>query len=800
MAFSLSGTTITQTGTDPDLSGLQAFAVSGGGGAAATPADDTRGFGSSTSLNNYSTNDAVVVIEFTTGGDVNTDQVIWESGATGVGCALVVSGGQLETYAGNTDALYNSTPIQPNTSYSAAIVYTPDTDDEIRLYLATSGVATDSDLVSTVAFTQGDWCGTDNTGVGSGSSANVRGLKTGTFQGSIDSDLRIYTTNNIADTFTAGGGTSSGIIVQTNGNRTWYYIGNRQLNIDGTLDHDPDTECLISNHQGNTPSINVNGIYNYGKETIANGNTRYSSGTGLVVHGEDTVSQAEWNAVLYGALFIEGTFNGRGGVILSDRCIGFYSGPNIDVLRTRFTKIGTTARRELRFDSDTVTPAGQFVGVVDGFQMSTRRLPPIFSPVFIDAEVVQLANTNHSSDIGMSEIDTSENIGIQTDLGTDDSNGGPNFYRVTNCSAGSNLRTMPKSGVGTNRQLGGSIIQKQYRFVVTDANSQPIDQCKVYTRDTNNGFRKNANGQNHLADKIYSGVTNVNGETPTETIITAITNIDSEGSFDFADWDTTLYNNRYRVDRRGLDDSGDDDYLFGLISYSHLIGQSRQRLKGLGELVAPWTLFLDMNITETDTSVVAGYTLIDTAQQFYDRAKLFLCNNYQGEAFTIVDREANTIDAGVFDVIVDANAANAFAFNGNTLTIKTDQFVGSIITTGVVTLSNGAVVNGSVTDSNGTTVTTTITARDAITQLPIQDARVFIRTISGGGLPVGQVLFNDVTDASGQATFTTQLDVNQPITGKVRRSTSTPLYKTSQITGTISLTGFEATILMIRDD
>jgi len=71
-----------------------------------------------------------------------------------------------------------------------------------------------------------------------------------------------------------------------------------------------------------------------------------------------------------------------------------------------------------------------------------------------------------------------------------------------------------------------------------------------------------------------------------------------------------------------------------------------------------------------------------------------LVDNYAGETSTIVAREGNSIDAGSYDVVVDANASSVFAISGNILTIKATTFVGNISTTGTTTTSNGAVVVG----------------------------------------------------------------------------------------------------------
>ena len=165
--------------------------------------DQTRSGATSTSLNTGSTADAVVAINVTTGNNISNNQVIWESGATGIGTALIVSGNQLEVYAGNNNNLYTSwNGLSANTDYGITIVYDLG-NDEIRLYVREGNEpATIDDLVDTATFTQGDWCGTDQTGIGAGSSGNVRGGKSGTFAGSINSNLNVWNnTANIEDSY-----------------------------------------------------------------------------------------------------------------------------------------------------------------------------------------------------------------------------------------------------------------------------------------------------------------------------------------------------------------------------------------------------------------------------------------------------------------------------------------------------------------------------------------------------------------------------------------------------------------------
>jgi hypothetical protein len=93
------------------------------------------------------------------------------------------------------------------------------------------------------------------------------------------------------------------------------------------------------------------------------------------------------------------------------------------------------------------------------------------------------------------------------------------------------------------------------------------------------------------------------------------------------------------------------------------------------------------------------------------------------------------------------------------------------------------------------TVTVSVTVLDATTKDPVEGARVFIETDPGG-----VDLINELTDVNGQVSFDYELAGDEPITGRVRKGTTAPYYRTGDITGTITEDGFSATILLIRDE
>mgnify|MGYP006077250333 CR=1 FL=1 len=98
-------------------------------------------------------------------------------------------------------------------------------------------------------------------------------------------------------------------------------------------------------------------------------------------------------------------------------------------------------------------------------------------------------------------------------------------------------------------------------------------------------------------------------------------------------------------------------------------------------------------------------------------------------------------------------------------------------------------------------VTLGITVKDIDDASLLENARVYVTAAAGGSLSVGTVIINKaLTNASGYTSDTRSYPTNQPITGKVRFSTSPNFYKTSPVAGTINnASGLDLTIQMIKD-
>lgn len=162
----------------------------------------------------------------------------------------------------------------------------------------------------------------------------------------------------------------------------------------------------------------------------------------------------------------------------------------------------------------------------------------------------------------------------------------------------------------------------------------------------------------------------------------------------FNDWDFSFYKYGYNQVSFAVDVF--DDSLSG------------QTVKNV-DFGGPIAQAVDVLITESDKATVDAYTEIDTSAKFYDKASSYLEDNLGTYLDFIVTRSGNLIDAGSYNVTIDATAASAFDLTGNTITIKASTFTGDITTTGSITLQNGAILIGTLTDNSGTTTRSQLT-------------------------------------------------------------------------------------------
>ena len=239
---------------------------------------------------------------------------------------------------------------------------------------------------------------------------------------------------------------------------------------------------------------------------------------------------------------------------------------------------------------------------------------------------------------------------------------------------------------------------------------------KVKLVDTDNGDRATGfNPEQSPGDITISDTSNASGILPTAPI-DVLTGV----------WHNNG-NNNLRVFR--LDDRL--PYVGACIAYLYNITALGLTDSKVGTEAADVLLVTDSNLTETTKATVDAYSSIDNGNEFYDRAKAYLYDNYDGESASLVSRNGTLIDAGAFNVVVDATAGSAFSVSGSTITIKSSRYIGDLTTTGTITLTNGAVVIGTRTDSTGISKISTLTFTGLKTNTEV---RIYDGTTEVGGV------------------------------------------------------------------
>ena len=121
-------------------------------------------------------------------------------------------------------------------------------------------------------------------------------------------------------------------------------------------------------------------------------------------------------------------------------------------------------------------------------------------------------------------------------------------------------------------------------------------------------------------------------------------------------------------------------------------------------------IIADANITESNESIVVGYTAIANLSQLYDALKLYSANNpaYPTLDSPLAIASGTLLNLGNLNLAINATASSAIAVNQatNTIAIKASSVAATtkfqrLVTTGTVTVQNGAIANFPYQDANG---------------------------------------------------------------------------------------------------
>ena len=478
---------------------------------------------------------------------------------------------------------------------------------------------------------------------------------------------------------------------------TVYNIGNSQLVIDGTLSFDAESELLETGTSVPAwPTINVNGTFNVGVETSISYNTNHNpagsftriarrAGIACLTLSPTTylASQASLQVNsggtvrLYGtALLHKGTMNIKSGATF-ESYDGMIFAFGVSRHRWFYDGIGGTRL----YVSGNASP----VNITGAGKTYAGITPDVISILFSSSDITV---RNYQSG-NATTMDHRVNQGA--------------VVTSYNPVYGSKLRFgMAENAAANNANwAGGLLARREIDFNVKNTSGVDIQDVKVWIPYTDDGNRVDGLGYTISTLSEVTGTTDVNGDLALDVILASwIRTVGGVSGAANAGLNAPSY-----LNKNGDDTDDTFDILF--VQYNYLITKSAdQSLRGSEVLGRNEKLIIDSLVTQLTKATVDAYTTIDDALESYDIAKSYLCDNYAGEDVTIITRAGLQLDLGSYNLVINATAGSAFAFDGSTITIKSSLFTSDITTTGTITLSNGAIVIGSFTDSGGTTTRT----------------------------------------------------------------------------------------------
>jgi hypothetical protein len=200
-------------------------------------------------------------------------------------------------------------------------------------------------------------------------------------------------------------------------------------------------------------------------------------------------------------------------------------------------------------------------------------------------------------------------------------------------------------------------------------------------------------------------------------------------------------------------------------------------------------MLVDPAITQTNGATVAAYTTLENPAKFYDRYQYYLSLAANIKIDNGLSRSGSLINAGNYNVIIDATAAQAFSLVGNTITIKASTFTGNMTTTGLITLVNGATFFGARTDATGT-----ITVTNFLISNIIAGSRVLIRRTDT------QIVLINQSVVGSSFLYEYQHTADIPIEIVVRNASGSPAYQEWRTTVTLTSSGGSATANQVLDE
>lgn len=480
-----------------------------------------------------------------------------------------------------------------------------------------------------------------------------------------------------------------GVTTIQSGGVTIYDIGDRQLDIYGTLFHDPDYETLITsftvlfNGVGSVQVLGPSGVYNYGKTYIGdNGIVGYSSGTGIISNSIG-LNGSRFPGFGVGQ---NGTLNWSGGVISLAAAFSVETGAYLNILSGTMNNINPNTSIQLRLkpqsasDNSRISVNGlTMTGPTRGCVLFTTNAWDSMVCNFENARVQTYNNTQptliiDNPDLSKNRLDDFVNFNMGVEANTSE-------VRLFN----------PSGEVGVSQANSKFGIASSWRAVELNtflAEAPTSTEVAYYAKDSDSGNRITVNSIGYLSDQTYNGVT-TSGSANLGNILIQVASLKSG---EIVNVDPRWSNGTLPLNVWG---------------YGYQYAQVDIPLYGNFKLDVNVNMVSDESITEADKAIVLAYATLETPQKLYDRsiAEIFPTEfSYLGQTLSTITRDGDLINARALNVVIDPNAVSAYSLTGTTLTFKSILFEGAITTTGTITRLGGARATGALTDASGTTL------------------------------------------------------------------------------------------------
>jgi len=502
------------------------------------------------------------------------------------------------------------------------------------------------------------------------------------------------------------------------------------LTITGTLSWNPDLECLVTSDSTRVEQ-NTGAIVTIGAESVVNGKTRVSRGTGLIMNRQQLAATSSTSASNWW-IKDDAEFITYGGQIKTGG--GFFVGSSTTPPRSgKVTINGNTEFFNLH--NALIMQVFRSFSAAIGININSAILTGLKFG-FIPFSTLGFNNLSAEMDFASFQSDgngsrdpvtvpnaifvNNKETRDYTYVAAANSLNNVNKYIFINPDVGSLLRTAGQST--STWRIGCSEIFRNVKFNVQDSNSNPASDVIAYM--ALNGASINPLGRyagidDYITPRKYLSNTDIDGNTNTLQVLYAVAQAYATDSTD-AGLPLTM---------ESLTNRSNDVQVANIGGYSYLSSQVDIPMRGIDTNNVSWTVFADSNVTLDRSDALAKLAssfVIDTVAKtitvtansnyddLYDIAKAYKYNGIQ----------SNVETPTIIDLIVKANGSVLDAYTGWDLIVNSGVTLDSGVKFDKIkfdSITNNGLITGVYQDITGTSTVLTISGFDAGSSVYLED-------------------------------------------------------------------------------